>query len=81
MLLSGTVLDSTDFQGGKPLEFKAGIGQVIKGWDESLMDMKVGEKRLAIIPPELAYGSRDYGEGTIPANSFLVFEIELIAIK
>jgi peptidylprolyl isomerase len=81
MLLSGTVFDGTDFHGGKPLEFKAGAGQVIRGWDESVMDMKIGEKRLAIIPPELAYGSREVGNGVIPANSFLIFEMELVGAK
>jgi FKBP-type peptidyl-prolyl cis-trans isomerase len=45
------------------------------------MDMKVGEKRLAIIPPELAYGDRAVGNGVIPANSFLVFEMELVGVK
>jgi peptidylprolyl isomerase len=80
MLLSGTVFDSTDMH-GSPLEFRAGTGQVIAGWDEMIMDMKTGEKRLAIIPPELAYGDRAVGEGVIPANSFLVFEMELVGIK
>jgi peptidylprolyl isomerase len=79
-LLSGKVFDSTDMH-GKPLEFQAGIGQVIAGWDEMIVDMKTGEKRLAIIPPELAYGDRAVGEGIIPANSFLVFEMELVGIK
>lgn len=72
-LLNGTVFDSS--KGGEPLEFN--IGQVIAGWREMLMDMKKGEIRLAIIPPDLAYGSRGY-PGIIPPNSFLVFEIELI---
>ncbi|MDR2370138.1 MAG: FKBP-type peptidyl-prolyl cis-trans isomerase [Treponema sp.] len=80
MLLSGMVFDSTDMHGG-PLEFQAGTGQVIAGWDEMIMDMKTGEKRLAIIPPELAYGDRAMGDGVIPANSFLVFEMELVGIK
>jgi peptidylprolyl isomerase len=78
-LLSGVVFDSSDVRG--PLEFQAGIGKVIKGWDEMVMDMKVGERRLAVIPPELAYGERGVGDGLIPPNSFLVFEMELIEIK
>jgi peptidylprolyl isomerase len=78
--LSGRVFDSSDTQ-GRPLEFPAGVGRVIKGWDEMIMDMKVGEKRLAIIPPELAYGETGVGNGVIPPNSFLVFEMELIGIK
>lgn len=78
--LSGQVFDSSDMQ-GRPLEFPAGVGAVIKGWDEMIMDMSVGEKRLAVIPPELAYGERGAGGGIIPPNSFLVFEMELVGIK
>jgi peptidylprolyl isomerase len=80
MLLSGTVFDSSDVQ-GRPLEFQAGIGRVIPGWDETVMDMKTGEKRLVVIPPELAYGNRAMGNGLIPANSFLVFEMELLGFR
>jgi peptidylprolyl isomerase len=79
MFLSGEVFDASDAHGG-PLEFKVGIGQVITGWDKSIMDMKTGEKRLVVIPPELAYGERGAG-GVIPPNAFLVFEMELVAIK
>jgi len=78
--LSGTVFDSSETK-GRPLEFQAGIGAVIKGWDEMVMDMQVGEKRTVIIPPELAYGERGMGNGTIPPNSFLVFEMELVGVK
>jgi peptidylprolyl isomerase len=78
--LSGQVFDSSDTQ-GRPLEFIAGVGAVIKGWDEMIMDMKIGEKRLAVIPPELAYGERGAGNGIIPPNSFLVFEMELIGVQ
>ena len=79
-LLSGQVFDSSDTQ-GRPLEFQAGTGMVIRGWDEMVMDMKIGERRLAIIPPELAYGERGAGNGVIPPNSFLVFEMELVGIR
>jgi len=78
--ISGQVFDSSDSH-GRPLEFQAGVGAVIKGWDEMIMDMQVGEKRVAIIPPELAYGERGAGNGIIPPNSFLVFEMELVGIK
>jgi len=78
-LLNGTVFDDSIIK-GRPLEFEVGTGRVIKGWDDMVMDMRVGEKRLAIIPPEHAYGDREVG-GVIPANSFLVFEMELISFK
>jgi peptidylprolyl isomerase len=78
-LLSGKVFDDSELK-GRPLEFQAGTGRVIKGWDETVLDMKTGEKRLVIIPPELAYGDREVGNGIIPANSFLVFEMELVDI-
>lgn len=65
---------------GQPFQFIIGIGQVIKGWDEGVMDMVVGEKRIITIPAELAYGSRAVG-GKIPANSVLVFEVELLAVE
>ena len=78
--LSGQVFDSSDTR-GRPLEFVTGVGAVIKGWDEMILDMQVGEKRLAIIPPELAYGERGAGNGVIPPNSFLVFEMELVGVK
>ena len=78
--LSGEVFDSSDVH-GNPIEFPAGIGRVIKGWDEMVMDMKIGEKRLAVIPPELAYGAQGAGNGVIPPNSFLIFEMELVGVK
>jgi peptidylprolyl isomerase len=77
MLLSEQVFDHSDMHGG-PLEFQAGTGKVIPGWDETVLDMRVGEKRLVVIPPELAYGDRGAGNGIIPANSFLIFEMELV---
>ena len=79
-LLNGKVFDRSDIRGG-PIEFQAGNGMVIQGWDESVLEMRVGEKRVVIIPPELAYGERAVGNGLIPANSFLVFEMELISIR
>ena len=79
-LLSGQVFDSSDMQ-GRPIEFPAGTQRVIPGWDETVMDMQLGEKRLVVIPPELAYGERGAGNGVIPPNSFLVFEMELVGIQ
>lgn len=79
MFLSGEVFDNSDFQGG-PIEFKAGTRQVIPGWDETVLDMRQGEKRLVVIPPELAFGDRGAGN-VIPPETFLIFEMELIQIK
>jgi FK506-binding protein 2 len=63
---------------GTPFGFKLGSGQVIKGWDEGLLDMCIGEKRTLTIPPEFGYGQRSIGP--IPAGSTLVFETELMGI-
>ena len=74
LLDNGKVFDSS-LERGEPIEFKAGAGQVIPGWDEAVMDMKVSEKRLVILPPDLAYGQGGAG-GVIPPNAWLVFEME-----
>jgi cyclophilin family peptidyl-prolyl cis-trans isomerase len=74
-LLDGTVFDDS-FARGTPVEFT--IGQVIQGWNEALLTMKKGERRILIIPPELGYGERGY-PGVIPGNAFLVFEVKLIS--
>jgi peptidylprolyl isomerase len=79
MFLSGEVFDASDTQGG-PLKFRAGARQVIPGWDEAVLDMRQGERRLVVLPPELAYGERGAGNGAIPPNSFLVFEMELVRV-
>lgn len=66
--------------GGQPFRFPVGAGQVIKGWDQGVAGMKIGESRRLIIPADLAYGDGGAG-GVIPPGATLVFDIELIAIE
>jgi len=73
----GTVLDSTASRGNTPFSFVVGNGQVIPGFDLSVLDMSYGEKRVVVVPPELGYGTKGV-RGAIPANAVLVFEIELL---
>lgn len=74
-LLNGTKFDSS-YDRKKPIDFPVGAGHVIKGWDEALMGMKKGEKRVLIIPPNLGYGPS--GRGPIPPNAYMVFDVELV---
>src|SRR6187399_1281795 len=72
-LTDGTVFDSS-YNRGQPFSFRLGAGQVIRGWDEGIVGMKVGGKRRLTIPPELGYGSRGAG-GVIPPNATLNFDV------
>ena len=74
MLLDGKVFDSTKAR-GSPAVLR--VDRVIKGWTEALLDMSRGERRILVIPPELAYGERGY-PGVIPPNAFLVFDVQLV---
>lgn len=78
----GTVFDSNvdpKFGHVTPFEFTLGAGMVIKGWDEGLVGMKVGEKKTLTVPPEKGYGPNDYNG--IPGGSTLIFDVELVGIK
>jgi len=77
-LVNGIKFDSS-YDRNEPFEFTLGAGQVIQGWDEGIVDMKVGGKRKLTIPPSLGYGAQTVG--SIPANSTLIFEVELLAVK
>ena len=79
---NGMVFDSNvdpKFNHVQPFDFTLGSGQVIPGWDKGIVGMKLGEKRTLTIPPEDAYGVN--GQGPIPPNSTLIFDVELLAIK
>src|SRR5690349_9010277 len=75
-LTNGTKFDSS-VDRGQPFVFTIGRGQVIKGWDEGVATMKVGDKARLTISPELGYGARGAG-GVIPPNATLIFEVELL---
>ena len=75
--VNGEVFDSSLVR-KEPFQFVLGVGQVIKGWDDGIVGMKVGGKRILSVPPELGYGSQDYGP--IPGNSTLIFEVELLKV-
>ncbi len=80
---TGTFVDGKKFDSsvdrGEPITFRLGVGQVIKGWDEGIRMMHVGDKARLVIPPNLAYGAQP--RGPIPANSWLIFDVELVEIK
>jgi peptidylprolyl isomerase len=79
-LADGSIFDSTASRGNQPFSFTLGVGQVIKGWDEGVLGMKVGEERTLVIPPELAYGANGYPP-VIPANATLTFQVTLVGIQ
>ena len=80
---TGTLTNGKKFDSSvdrkQPFTFQIGAGQVIKGWDQGVKGMRVGEKRKLTVPPKLGYGSRP--TGPIPPNSTLIFEVELLKIE
>ena len=78
-LPDGTVFDSS-FKRNQPIDFPLGMGQVIKGWDEGIQLLNVGDKARFVIPSDLAYGSAGAG-GVIPPNATLIFDVELMDVK
>jgi FKBP-type peptidyl-prolyl cis-trans isomerase len=77
-LQDGRVFDDS-YVRGQPIAFRIGAGQVIPGFEQGIVGMRVGGKRRLTIPPELAYGSS--GNGPIPPNATIVFEVELMAVQ
>jgi len=81
---TGWTLDGKKFDSSKdknqPFQFPLGAGRVIKGWDEGVATMKVGGKRILIVPPELGYGARGFPP-VIPPNATLKFEVELLDVR
>jgi len=78
-LTDGSVFDSS-YQRKQPIDFTVGVGQVIKGWDEGLQLLQVGDKARLVIPSPLAYGSQGAG-GVIPPDATLIFDVELMDVK
>jgi FKBP-type peptidyl-prolyl cis-trans isomerase len=79
-LQDGTVFDSTQAH-GQPFTFTLGVGQVIAGWDQGVAGMKVGGQRTLVIPPSLGYGAAGAGNGLIPPNAVLIFQVQLDSVQ
>lgn len=82
---TGTLTNGKKFDSSRdrnqPFVFKLGMGEVIKGWDEGVAQMTLGQRALLTCTPDYAYGSQAVGGGLIPANSTLIFDVELISFK
>lgn len=80
LLGSGVKFDSS-LDRGQPFKFPLGKGRVIKGWDEGIAKLRVGEQATLVIPPHLGYGARGAGEGLIPPDATLIFIVELMDVE
>lgn len=80
LFTNGQPFDSS-FNRGEPLSFPLGAGRVIKGWDEGLQKLRVGDHAIFIIPPAIAYGKEGFGGGVIPPDTTLVFLVEVVGVK
>ena len=80
LLTNGTKFDSS-VDRGEPIAFPLGAGRVIKGWDEGVALLRVGDQATLIIPPQLGYGSRGAGGGAIPPDATLVFIVEVVGVQ
>lgn len=79
LLTNGTKFDSS-LDKGEPIAFPLGVGRVIKGWDEAIVRLRVGDQATLVIPPQLGYGARGAG-GVIPPDATLIFIVEVIGVK
>ena len=80
LLTSGVKFDSS-LDRGEPIEFPLGKGRVIKGWDEGILKLRVGDRAILYIPPALAYGAKGAGNGEIPPDSTLIFIVEVVGVQ
>lgn len=82
---TGTLTNGVKFDSSRdrdrPIEFPLGAGRVIKGWDEGIAKMRVGDQAILVIPPTLGYGARGAGNGLIPPDATLIFIVELVDVK
>jgi peptidylprolyl isomerase len=78
-LEDGNLFDSS-YENRRPFSFRVGSGDVIKGWDEAVRSMKIGSRRVIIVPPALGYGAAGAGGGRIPGGASLIFFLELLSV-
>lgn len=80
LFTNGVKFDSS-LDRGDPIEFPLGRGRVIKGWDEGIQKLRVGDRAMLYIPPALAYGTKGAGNGAIPPDSTLIFIVEVVGVR